>query len=51
MLSLCNGIRILKLVLGTHLFVRVPYLDQETAKKSFRFSSQTATCYYQSIHS
>jgi len=35
--------------LGTHLFVR--YLDQETAKKSFWFSNQAATCYYQSNHS
>jgi len=35
--------------LGTHLFVKV--LDQETAKWPFRFSSQAATCYYQSNYS
>jgi len=35
--------------LGTHLLSR--YLDQETAKGSFRSSSQAATCYFQSNHS
>jgi len=27
------------------------YIDQETANGRFRFSSQAATCYYQSNHS
>jgi len=26
------------------------YLNQETVKKSFRFSSEVVTCYYQSNH-
>jgi len=30
---------------------QIRYLDQETAKRPFRFSSQAATCYYQSNHS
>jgi len=38
-------------VLGTSLFVKVVYLDQETAKWPFWYSSQAATCYYQSNHS
>jgi len=33
--------------IGTQLFLR--YLDQETAKRHFRYSSHAATCYYQSI--
>jgi len=37
--------------LDTHLFVKVPYLDQKTAKESLRSSSQAATCYYQFNHS
>jgi len=35
----------------THLIVQVhSYLDQETAKEPFWFSSQAATCYYHSNH-
>jgi len=34
--------------LGIHLFVKD--LDKKTAKGPFRFSSQVATCYYQSNH-
>jgi len=37
--------------LGSHLFVKVAYLDQETAKWPFWSSSQAATCYYQSNQS
>jgi len=33
------------LVLGTHLFAKVHHLDQDTAKATFRISSQAATCY------
>jgi len=36
--------------LGTHLFVKIGYLNQETAKWPLRSSSQAATCYYQSNH-
>jgi len=50
-LSLCNGIRIFKigLSIATHLFVKVP--QPGDSEGPFRFSSQAATCYYQSNHS
>jgi len=37
--------------LGTVFIYLLRYLDQETAKRPFRSSSQAATCYYQSNHS
>jgi len=38
--------------LGTKIahFYLSSYLDQETAKRPFRSSSQAATCYYHSNH-
>jgi len=45
MLSLCNEIRIFKIGLGTHLFVKVPRLGDSEGTFS------AATCYYQSNHS
>jgi len=33
-------------LLDTLLFVKVLYLNQETAKGPYRFLSRTATCYY-----